>query len=77
LTGAEPAWEPLPALTDGGVPKLGKPVGGVVGVCTLGWGADCAEGWGPDCADGWAPNPPDGGLPAVGVGIAVCVGMTF
>lgn len=60
MTGAEPAGEPVPALTGGGGLKLGKPVGGVDG-------DDC------DCAEGWAPNPPVDGF-AVGVGIAVCVG---
>lgn len=54
MTGADPAWDPVPALTGGGGPKLGKPVGGVDGPWCIGWGAD----W-PGC---WAPNPPVDGL---------------
>lgn len=46
MTGAEPACDPVPALTGGGGLKLGKPVGGVDGP----W-CDCSD---PDCAGGWA-----------------------
>lgn len=53
MTGAEPPWDPVPALTDGGGLKLGNPVGGVDGVWCIGWGADCACG---------ALNPPLDGL---------------
>ena len=62
MTGAEPPSDPVPAWTDGGGLKLGKPVGGVFGPCS-------SVGCGPECGAGWALNP------LLCVGTAACVGL--